>query len=254
MHSGQLHSSILMRARRTHVLLSYNPSFHRRVLPFSFHPVSTILLARRRCSRITKLSSLHPFDRFNSIPVCTSIHAKRRLQRAVPCYFIRGGCPKIPHLRLRAIIPRMSFRIGKLYIAPIRIVRTGLPVLNCHVRGVTCVASVGSVTSGRVRFLRNLSLLVIGKLHRGPRLSRRAVRRTYSFTLHLKIPQAFLVRVKRDVGSRAVRRRYLPRNVRLTCSNLRIALWDFDSHQISTNQWASFRPEKGYQNYPIKES
>lgn len=141
--SGHLHYSKLMRARKLQVLVSYNPSFHRRVVQLgSFGPLSNILVARRRCSRMKNLSSLHPFYHFHSIPICTRRCATRHLHRHVPCYFTRRLCPKIPHVALRRVIPSSPFvvngpRKGGMRIAPLQMVRNGLPVLKCHVNQVT---------------------------------------------------------------------------------------------------------------------
>lgn len=142
-HSGHLHYSNLMRMGKMHVLVSYNPSFHRRVLQLgSFHTVSKILVARRRCSRIKKLSSLQPFYRFHSVPICTRSCATAHLGGHVPCYFARGLCPNMPRVPLGCVGRNRPFIIsgmtkGRIRMVPFHIVRKGLPVVNFHVKDVT---------------------------------------------------------------------------------------------------------------------
>lgn len=227
--SGHLHTSSLLRASSTIVLVSYNPSFERRVLhTSSFRGVSNMLIARRRCSRINNLSSLHPFNHFTSVPVCSSTCATTRLQTEVPCYFISGMCPKIPHVCLRRIRTKRIFRVGQARILPLQIVRNELPVLNCHVNNqLKCVASVRVVPRRSCRRLGNLSILMVGTLQPGPRPARRDVSRTLRTTKHVNTGRACFVRVDRRTKLRTSVRGRLPPRMRFTCSKLRVSFWAF---------------------------
>ncbi len=164
-HSRHCHATTLLSATAAHILLSTNPSVHRRLLHISFHPLRTILLARVRCSRITKLSSLHPFYcDFNAVGVCTSRGAYSNIGHAVPCYFGSILCPNIPRLRLRPVVPRVPFAVKSVGVLPIIIVRSHLPVLTCHFSGLTCIASVGAVSSSSLTVLSNIRALIIDTL------------------------------------------------------------------------------------------
>lgn len=188
--SYHLHASTLICASSTAVLLSYNPSFERRVLHIPFKGVSTILVSRRRCSRIKKLSSLHPFYHFKRIPVCTRACATRHLHDQVPCYFIRRSCPKIPGVPLHRVRPGHPFLIGRARILPLEMVRNGLPVLKCQVKGLKCVASVLAVPSRSFRRLRKVRILIVGTLHVTPRGARRDLSRTLRTIGHVKTGRA----------------------------------------------------------------
>lgn len=222
--SGQLHASTVMRANSTQVLVSYNPSFQARILHLPFREVSNILVARRRCSRINKLSSLHPFYHFNSIPVCTRRCISSTLHLHVPCYFMSRHCPNIPSVPLRRVSIKRGFFVGAARIVPLHIVRKQLPVLNCHVKRLNCVASVLAVPRRSCRRLTKVSILVIGTLQVTPRPARRSLRRTLTITRHVQTGGACFVRVDRSVNLRTRIRQGLPRGVRLTCSKLRVLL------------------------------
>ncbi len=163
-HSHQLHASTLLRAEGRHVLVSTKPSIERRLVPLPFCPLSTVLLARVRCSRINKVSSLHNFYVFNSLSVCTSRRAAATLHQRLPCYFTSELCPKIPLLHLRRIVTGRPFFINGARIVPVRIVRKRVPVLKFQFNGLTCVASVGSVDPRRVPCLTKISALIMGTL------------------------------------------------------------------------------------------
>ncbi len=223
-HSRQLHISILMRAPSSHVLVSYNPSFHRRVLQVPFSHLSNMLLARRRCSRANKVSSLHPFYHFKSVSVCTSGLAYARLHRQLPCFFHRILCPNIPHLRFRYVRPCGSFPVGGARVVPVRVVRNGLPVLKFHVKDLKFIASVLATPRRDCTTLRNISALIIGNLHPCTRNSRRAVSSTVMFSHTVNTHRACLVRVDRRTKLRTSASAGLPPRMRLTCSKLRVVV------------------------------
>lgn len=224
--SGHLHYTTVVRARHAHVLVSTKPSVHRRLLQIPFHGLSNILVARVRCSRINNVSSLHNFYICNSVGVCNSRVAARALPRAVPCYFpgsTRGLCPNTPGLGLRAVMPRRSCRVKSINFVPVQIVRSRLPVLKCHFKGFTCVASVGSVDSRRCTCLSNMRALIVGTLHfSGPRRDRRLITSTVHISHEVKTGRACLARIARRVKLRSTTGTRLPTNFYFTCSNLRL--------------------------------
>lgn len=154
--------------------------------------------------------------------MCTRSGITRTVRAHVPCIFHTRGCPKIPGLRLRQVKGR-PFIITKVSIAPVQIVRKGLPVFNCHVNGVTCLASMGCLPRRRCTGLRNLSILVLATLHQKTRPARRSLRRTLIGVREVGPGRACLVRVDRHVNLRTRMRGRLPPRIRLTCSKLRIS-------------------------------
>lgn len=219
----RLRTSLLIESAHQNIVIDAGPDFRQQMLRAGVRKLDSILLTHEHKDHIGGMDDVRAYNYINKKPI--DIYCDERVQKAVrreyPYVFSEYKYPGVPQMNL-ITIGDDPFKIGKLYVIPVKVHHYRLPVYGFRFGDFAYITDANYISEDNKKKLLGIKYMVINALRKEKHLSHFNLREALDLIEEISPRKAFITHISHQMGLHAEVSKELPANVELAYDGLSV--------------------------------
>ena len=223
---NRLRSSVLVKSKKTSVVIDTGPDFRQQILRANISKIDAVVFTHEHKDHVAGLDDIRAFNfkLKKSIDVYASKRVQEALIREFPYIFVKHKYPGVPSINLKTIHKSSSFKIGDLVFQPIEVLHYKLPVLGFRVNSFVYITDANFIKDEEMVKIKGCKILVLNALRKEKHISHFTLKEAISLSKRISPNKTFLTHISHLMGTHTSVSKELPPNIELAYDNLELEI------------------------------
>ncbi|MDB5252668.1 MAG: beta-lactamase [Flaviaesturariibacter sp.] len=219
----RLRSSILVRSKRTTIVVDTTPDFRYQMLREDVRSLDAVLFTHPHKDHIAGLDDVRAYNYFSegAMQIYANGMTIDALMREFAYAFADKKYPGVPNLELNTI-DLEPFVIGDIPVTPIMVWHLKMPVYGFRFGDFTYITDANRIDETEKAKIRGSRAVVVNALRREKHISHYTLGEAVDLVRELDIPEAYFTHISHQLGRHADVSEGLPAGIHLAYDGLRI--------------------------------